>query len=397
MATGFSVADAVPAAITGVTAACAVTGTGTCGTNGSSGNSVQFTNLTLAPGAGNALTFTISGTVSADETGSLINTGFVTPGVGSTDTNAANNSATDADTAGTAQVDLVITKTDGQASYVPGRPLTYVITVTNAGPSTASGVSIADTVPAAITGVVVSCTPGGTALCGANGSSGNNVSFTGATVPPGGANALTLTVTGTVDPAATGTLTNTAMWTAGAGSTDTNPANNSATDADTLGAAQVDLAITKTDGQASYVPGAPITYTITVTNAGPSAATGFSVSDLAPPGLTVGTTSCAVVGLGSCGTNATAGNTVSFTGASLAPGVVNALTITVTGTIDPNTTGPLANTATVTAGANASDTNPANNTATDTDTQGAGLADLAITKTDAQAGYVAGTPVSYTL
>ena len=194
------------------------------------------------------------------------------------DVNPGNDSATDIDTPGTSQVDLAVTKTDGQTTYVPGTAITYTITVTNAGPSSATGFSITDNVPAAITGVTASCAVTGTASCGPNGSSsGNAVSFAGLSVAPGTGNAITLTVTGTVSPDATGDLTNTATATAGAGSTDTNPANNSATDTDTQGVSQVDLTIAKTDGQTAYVPGTPISYTITVTNAGPSTATGVSI------------------------------------------------------------------------------------------------------------------------
>ena len=46
-------------------------------------------------------------------------------------------------------------------------------------------------------------------------------------------------------------------------------ANNSATDTDTV-TGSADLAITKTDGVASVIAGTSTTYTITVTNNGPS-------------------------------------------------------------------------------------------------------------------------------
>ena len=46
-----------------MTVTCAVTGTATCGTNGSSGNTITFTGLTLEPGAANALTFVVNGTI----------------------------------------------------------------------------------------------------------------------------------------------------------------------------------------------------------------------------------------------------------------------------------------------------------------------------------------------
>ena len=263
---------------------------------------MSFTNASLAPGPANALTVTVSGTVSPSATGPLVNTVTVTAGAGSTDTNPGNNSATDTDTAGIAQVDLGITKTDGQDSYVPGTPISYTLTVTNAGPSAANGFSITDVVPPAITGVTVLCVVTGTGSCGVNGSSGNSISFTNASLAAGDGHALTLTVSGTIDPDAIGALVNTATVTPGAGSTDANPANDSATDTDTRGAAQVDLAITKTDGQTTYVPGTAITYTIVVTNAGPSTATGFSIADPVPAAITGVTATCAVTGGGICGT-----------------------------------------------------------------------------------------------
>ena len=180
-----------------------------------------------------------------------------------------NNSATDSDTPGTAQVDLAVTKSDGQTTYVPGTAVSYTIVVTNAGPSTATGVTVTDTVPAAITGVTVSCAASGTATCGTNGSLGNTVSFTGACVPPGGGNALTVTVSGTVGPGASGPLVNTVTVAPGPARR-RNAGNNSATDTDTPGAGLTDLAVTKTNGQTTYVPGTAVSYTVVVTNAGPS-------------------------------------------------------------------------------------------------------------------------------
>ena len=90
----------MPAAITGVVATCAVTGTGSCGTNGTTGNNVSFTNASLPAGAGQELTITIVGTVGPGTTGNLVNTATVTAGAGQTDTASGNNSATDTDTQG---------------------------------------------------------------------------------------------------------------------------------------------------------------------------------------------------------------------------------------------------------------------------------------------------------
>ena len=398
-ATGFSITDAVPAAITGVVATCVVTGSGSCGTNGTAGNTVSFTNATLPAGSGQVLTITIGGRVGPGTTGPLVNTATVAAGAGQNDPQPGNNSATDTDTQGAGVANLEIAKTDGQSGYVAGTPISYTVTVTNAGPSTAVPVNVTDTVPASITGVTATCTAAGTASCGTNASAGNNVSFAGASVAAGAGHSLTITISGTVGPGTTGTLVNTAQVTvpAGAPYSDPSPGNNSATDSDAPGTPVVDLAITKTDGRTAYVPGAVITYTLEVTNAGPSTASGLSVADAVPAALTGVTATCVVQGLGSCGSNGSAGNNVTFANGTLAPGGGNALSIAITGTVSPSTTGTLANTATVAAGAGTSEANLANNGATDSDTQGTGLADLAITKTNGQSSYLAGAPVIYTL
>ena len=396
-ARGLSVSDTVPPALTGVTATCVVQGLGDCGSNGSAGNNVSFTNATLAPGGGNALSIAITGTVSPSTTGLLTNTATVAAGAGTTEANLANNSATDTDSQGAGLADLAITKTNGQSSYVAGAPVTYTLTITNAGPSHAPAFDVSDLVPAAITGVTVSCTPSGAASCGTNGSTGNSVVFTGASLNAGAGHSLTITISGTISPDADGPLANTAELTvpAGAGYTDPAAGNNTATDTDTALPQQVDLAITKSDGQTSYVPGAPIRYTLVVTNAGPSTATDVRVTDTVPAAITGVTAHCVAAGLARCGTTSAPGNSVSVTNASLPPGVGNHLTLTIDGTVSPDTTGDLVNTATVTAAAGAIDTAPANNTATDTDTQGAGVADLLVSKTDGTAVYTPGVPITY--
>ena len=397
-AAGFSIADAVPAAITGVVATCAVTGSGSCGTNGTSGNNVSFTNANLADGSGR-LTITITGTVGPGTTGNLANTATVTVGAGQIDTATGNNSATDTDTQGAGVADLAIAKTDGQSGYVAGTPITYTLTVTNAGPSNAAPVNVSDTVPAGITGVTASCTAAGTASCGTNASAGNNVAFTGASVPAGAGHSLTITISGTVDPGTTGTLVNTAQVTvpAGAPYSDPSPANNSATDTDAPGTPVVDLAIAKTDGHATYVPGAVITYTLEVTNAGPSTARGLSVSDAVPAALTGVTATCVVQGLGDCGSNGSAGNNVSFTNATLAPGGGNALSIAITGMVSPATTGSSDEHRHGDGGCGHDRGQPREQQRHRYRQPGAGRADLAITKTNGQSSYVAGAPVTYTL
>src|SRR4029079_11860860 len=160
---------------------------------------------------------------------------------GLTDPNAANDSATDTDTLAP-QADLAITKSDGVTTAVPGQSVTYTITATNPGPSTATGAAVIDSFPPGIATATWACSGTGTATCSPGGSGNINDSVT---IPPGGA--VTYTVTATIASSATGSLSNTASIAAPAGLTDPNAANDSATDTDTL-APQADLAITKSDG-----------------------------------------------------------------------------------------------------------------------------------------------------
>ena len=192
--------------------------------------------------------------------------------------------------------DLAITKTDGATSVTAGTPVTYTITATNAGPSGVTGATVADTLPAAITGATWTCVGAGGGSCTASGSGNLNdlvnlpagasvtytltasnagpVAVTGATVAdtlpaslsgvtwtcvgsaggtctasgsgnlnelvnlPVGA-AVTFTITGALSASATGTLSNTATITAPGGVTDPNAANNTATDTDTISAVPV--------------------------------------------------------------------------------------------------------------------------------------------------------------
>src|SRR5262249_58233752 len=129
---------------------------------------------------------------------------------------------------------------------------------------------------------------------GSNGHTGSgDLSDTIASLAPGGT--VTYTVVATVDPAATGSISNPVTVTA---ANDTNGANNSATDTDDL-APKNDTIGTKDDNHAgtsnvpstgtawpSTDPGTGVTYTITVSNSGPSTATSVPVSDTQPTGVT---------------------------------------------------------------------------------------------------------------
>jgi uncharacterized repeat protein (TIGR01451 family) len=144
------------------------------------------------------------------------------------DPNALNNSVSESTTV-TPTADLSITKTDGQTAAVTGTPITYTIVASNAGPSNVFGATVADTLPATITGATWTCVGDGGAFCAANGSGSINDTVD---LPVGGT--VTYTLTGTISALATGSLSNTATVAAPGGVPDPNLANNTATDTDML-------------------------------------------------------------------------------------------------------------------------------------------------------------------
>jgi uncharacterized repeat protein (TIGR01451 family) len=171
--------------------------------------------------------------------------------------------------------DLAATQTDGKTTAVPGTSDTYTITVTNNGPSTVTSLTLTDTLPTALLTPTFG-TP----------SSGSYNSTTGLWSGLGLATgqSATITLSGTIDPAATGSLTNTVTVAPPNGVTDANPGNNTASDTDTL-TPQADLAVTTSDGKTSAVPGTSDTYTITVTNNGPSTVSSLTLTDTIPAAL----------------------------------------------------------------------------------------------------------------
>ena len=99
----------------------------------------------------------------------------------------------------------MITKTDGVTPVVPGSSVTYTITASNLGPSNATGATVADTFPAALTGIRGRASAPSGRTCTASGS--GNINGT-SNLPAGGS--VTYTATGTLSDTASGSLSNTA-------------------------------------------------------------------------------------------------------------------------------------------------------------------------------------------
>jgi uncharacterized repeat protein (TIGR01451 family) len=366
------------------------TGAGTSGTPGSYNSATgDWTGLSILPSRTAVLT--VAGTIANNAPtgiGTLINTATLTvpPGIvlqNSSNTVVTSLTAQDIDNV-SASADLAISKTDNQINAIPGSATSYAITVTNNGPNTLTSLTVTDPVPATILNpVFVPST--GSYTAGA---------WTGLNLTVG--QSITLSLEGTISPMATGTLINTATVAPPAGTIDSNSTNNSATDNTTL-IPTADLAITKTDGRATINVGEPITYTVRVTNNGPSTVIGAAVVDTVPATITGVSWNCAVsTGIGSCAATSGSGNALNTT-VNLNSGAI--ATYTIAG-IGNNAANPsvITNTATVTAPGGVIDPTSSNNSSTDITIvpTPSGTADLQVFK-QAPAKAFPGGPITYTI
>ncbi|MFM8635237.1 MAG: Ig-like domain-containing protein, partial [Planctomycetia bacterium] len=128
--------------------------------------------------------------------------------------------------------DLQIAVTNGQSSYIPGAPVTYTVTVTNAGPVAVSNARLVSVLPAAIRGADVTWTASytGTGSTGAQNGSGSIDQLI--TLASGGT--AVYLVTAAVSPTATSGLATLFTIATPGNTSDTNPANNAVVDADSL-------------------------------------------------------------------------------------------------------------------------------------------------------------------
>ena len=373
-----TVTDTFPSELTSPTWTCLPSAGASCTASGSGSLSDA---VTLPAGA--ALVYTVLTQVAADASGLVSNTATVSSAVA--DPALANNTSTDTDTLA-ATADLAISKSDGTTVAVPGETVTYTLAVSNLGPSDVPDALLTDVFPPEVASVAWTCVASAGSTCSAAAGSGDLAELV--LIRAGGT--VTYTAVATIDAGASGLLTNTATVAVPAGVTDPVSSNDSATDSDTL-TPRADLRISKSDGSETATPGAPLTYTLVVSNAGPGDAVGAQVIDLFPPELSGIAWTC-VPDPGATCTAAGTGNLLDSV--SLPAGT--AVTYTATATLDAEADATLTNTATVTAPPGIEDPAPANNSATDSDTV-APVADLGISKGDGLATVVPGTALTYTL
>jgi uncharacterized repeat protein (TIGR01451 family) len=255
-----------PGGFTCSTPAIGATGTITC-TNASfaSGGDVPFSLVARVPASLNSGpdgTIQQSFSISSD----------------ATDATPANNSVQLTTAYTTPDANLSTTNADAPDPAVQGATITYTQTITNNGPDAAVNAALTETLPASITFQSIVAPAGFTCTTPAVGSSGA-ITCTIASLASGVTGTFTL-VTNVVAPSGTVSLTTTVS----SDTFDPDGANNTATATTTI-ASQADVSIAKTTASIVAVTGSTVTYTLTVSNAGPGAATSVVVTDVLPAGL----------------------------------------------------------------------------------------------------------------
>ena len=220
--------------------------------------------------------------------------------------------------------DLAIAKTDGSFTAPPGMPIAYTLVATNNGPFAVTGATVTDTLPAAITGVTWTCTASAGSGCPASGT--GSIGTSAVNLLNGGT--ATFTVNGTVSPSASGALSNTANIALPAGLTDPVPANNTATDTDTVALSLSPPTIGTSFGTSPIVIGQTSVLAIAIAN--PNAGTvltGIAFSDV----LLAGVTAPDATGPGCGGTVTVTANVIALAGGTLAADGNCAIPVSVTG------------------------------------------------------------------
>ena len=228
-----------------------------------------------------------------------------------------------------------IVKSANITTYNPGQstPLTYQLLVKNVSNVDAANVAVSDPAPSGVninSWSCAGCTP-------ASGS--GTVSTSIGTIAPNVT--VPITVTATITPTASGVVPNTATVTPPTGG-DCTTIPCSSTVSTPPGAS---LAILKTVDKTTYSEGTAtgLNYSLLVVNNSPTAATGVTLSDIAPAGLTITGWAC-----GGCSPSSGTGNVATTFNVA---GNGN-ITIAVSATIAAATKGAVINTASITPPAN---------------------------------------------
>ena len=269
-----------------------------------------------------------------------------------------------------AAADVALQKTVDRAQPSVGETVTFTVTATNRGPSSATGVFVEDTLPPGLTLVTATPSQGTTYDAGTGGWTIGDLALSAS---------ATLTLVASVDT--TGVLVNEARKTAQT-EVDPNPLNDMA-EAEINAIATADIGVGKAISTRAPAVGGDVSFTVTATNFGPSPATGVVITDPLPAGLTF------VSAMPSQGTYDQASGV--WTVGDLAATRTALLSVTARVT----QVGPFTNTATRTA-SNEPDPNADNDSAS-VSAVARLVADLSITKTDGQTTAFPGQVLTYTI
>jgi LPXTG-site transpeptidase (sortase) family protein len=273
---------------------------------------------------------------------------------------------------------------------------------TGATVSSAMDVHLTDILPGQLSlNLPVTVLLGGGAAGVTDASAGNNLDLTIDSVPAGGSVIVDYTATIQSGVSIGQNISNTAnsTWTSLSGTVtgertgSDGPGGSlndyAATSTQSFTISSPDFSIVKTDGSATYTPGASITYTITVNNIGNAAGAG-TLTDNFPASLTNISWICSGTGGATCSAS---GNGNLSDSVSIPAG--QSVTYTINATALSSATGNLVNSAAATLSAG-TDPTPLNNSSTDTDTP-TFSADLEVTKTDGITNIGSGGTTTYTI
>jgi uncharacterized repeat protein (TIGR01451 family) len=178
--------------------------------------------------------------------------------------------------------DLSVTK-EGATTAFRDSDVSYTLTIANNGPGSAASVTMSDTLPGNMTFVLLKQDTGPTFNCSTpTAGGGGTITCTNATFAAGASATFTLVAHVPGGVAAGTVYTNIA--TASSATPDPNSENNSSR-VDTEVSAVADLSALKV-GPSEAEPGANVTYTVTIANGGPDAASSVTWVDNVPAGMT---------------------------------------------------------------------------------------------------------------
>jgi len=384
-----SVTNNGPSDATGVTVTDVIPNGYTYVSDDGTGAYVSGTGIWTVPTMTNGNTEVLNITATVNATGNYINIAEIsTADLTDPDSTPGNGITTEDDyssvgTTPSAVSDLLMTKNVDNSTPNVGTNVVFTLEVSNSGPSDATGVIVTDLLPTGYTYV-------------SDDSAGAYVPGTGVWTVPAitNGNTAALNITATVN--ATGVYTNIAEVTASDNlDPDSTPGNGITTEDDysSIGTTPVpvsDIELSKVVDNGTPLVGSNVVFTLTVTNNGPSNATGVIVTDLLPTGYTY---------VSDDGT----GSYASGTGVWTVPAISNGNTATLNITATVNATGVYTNIAEVTASDNLDpDSTPGNGITTEDDYSSVGItptavSDIELTKVVDNATPLVGSNVIFTL